>query len=187
QYLYENAGFPSHLTGKINEKGVRLATWNYDTNGRAISSEHGQSLEKVDLDYSVDNQTRVTHHISDTLTNDVIYHYEERFIGKSKRKLVTQYEQLACTDCEVGSWTYKYDANGYVSQSTSPTGVITKFTHDADGFETQRIEAYGTPEQQTIDTVWDTTKRRVSSVSKGNLKTEYFYDANNQVSSLVVT
>ena len=52
QFLYEDTRFPNHLTGKINEKGVRYASWTYDEEGRAISSEHGQNLEKVELDYS---------------------------------------------------------------------------------------------------------------------------------------
>jgi len=103
-YLFENVMFPNHLTGKINEKGVRLATWNYDSNGQAISSEHGISLEKVELDYSIPNQTRVTHHVSDTLSSDVIYHYTTKYIDGSPRKQLNKYEQLTCTDCTVGSW-----------------------------------------------------------------------------------
>ncbi|AYQ30586.1 RHS repeat protein [Polaromonas sp. SP1] len=39
-YLYENATFPQLLTGVIDEKGVRLATYAYDGQGRGISTQH---------------------------------------------------------------------------------------------------------------------------------------------------
>ena len=55
-YHYENADFPNHLTGITDENGDRYATWNYDSEGRAISSEHAQTTnqvgqEKVELDF----------------------------------------------------------------------------------------------------------------------------------------
>jgi len=186
-YLFENINFPNHLTGKINEKGIRLATWNYDINGRAISSEHGVSLEKVELDYSVANQTRVTTHVSDTLSNDLIYHYSTRYIGGRFKKLLDKYEQITCIDCAVGSWVYGYDANGYVSKSTSPAGAVTTFIHDADGLETSRTEAVGTPDEKTYTTVWDKATRQVLSVASGNLKTEYGYDTQGQRTTTTLT
>jgi len=186
-YLFENADFPNHLTGKVNEKGVRLATWSYDVNGRAISSEHGVSLEKVELDYSVQNQTRVTHHVSDTLSSDIIYHYTTRYVGTSPKKQLDKYEQLTCTDCTVGSWVYGYDANGYVAKSASPTGSTTTFVHDENGFETSRTEAVDTVDEKTYTTVWDTAARRVLSVTSGNLKTEYAYDTQGQRTSTTLT
>jgi YD repeat-containing protein len=40
KYHYENSGFPTHLTGITDENGVRYATFAYDSQGRAISTEH---------------------------------------------------------------------------------------------------------------------------------------------------
>jgi len=55
-YHYENADFPNHLTGITDENGVRYATYAYDANGLAISTEHAQTTnptgqEKFELDY----------------------------------------------------------------------------------------------------------------------------------------
>lgn len=55
-YHYENAGFPNHLTGITDENGNRYATYAYDANGKAISTEHSQTTnpagqEKFELDY----------------------------------------------------------------------------------------------------------------------------------------
>ena len=59
-YHYENEDFPSHLTGITDENGDRYATWSYNGDGRAISSEHSQTTnasgqERVELDFHGEN------------------------------------------------------------------------------------------------------------------------------------
>lgn len=56
KYHYENTSFPHHLTGITDEKGVRYATFSYDAQGRAISTEHagiggGDVQEKFQINY----------------------------------------------------------------------------------------------------------------------------------------
>jgi len=186
-YLFEDNAFPNNLTGKIDENGVRLATWSYNANGRAISSEHGQSLEKVELDFSLANQTKVVTHVSDTLTNETIYHYSTKFINSSAKRQLNELEQLACTDCVVGSWSFEYDTNGYVNKSTSPSGMITTFEHDDDGFETSRTEAFGTANAKTTTTEWNTTTRKPIHTITDNLKTEFGYNSQNQRTTVTLT
>lgn len=64
RYHYENASFPHHLTGIsfIDANGVitRYGTYSYDTNGKAISTEHAGGAEKFTLSYNSDTQTTVT-------------------------------------------------------------------------------------------------------------------------------
>jgi RHS repeat-associated protein len=48
-YHYEDANFSALLTGITDEKGVRYATWAFDSTGRAISSEHAGGAEKVTI------------------------------------------------------------------------------------------------------------------------------------------
>ncbi len=186
-YLFENPLYPNNLTGKIDENGIRLATWNYDVNGRAISSEHGQSLEKVELDFSQIGKTRVLTHVSDTLTNETIYHYSTRFIDGSAKKRLDKLEQLECSDCEVGNWLFEYDNNGFVSKSTSPTGTVTTFEHNAEGFETARTEAFGTSDAKTILTEWNNVTGLPLLSIAGSLKTEFGYNNLNQRTSITQT
>jgi len=56
QYHYEDERFPKYLTGITDENGDRYATYAYDANGLAISTEHAQTTnsigqEKFELDY----------------------------------------------------------------------------------------------------------------------------------------
>ncbi len=186
-YLFENPNFPNHLTGKINEKGIRFATWKYDEKGRAISSEHANGLEKGLLDFSIANQTRVTTFITDTISNDAIYHYITATVRGVPVKQLAKIEQLACTDCEVGDWLYEYDNNGYKNKITSPSGLITTFTHSSSGLETSRKEAVGTDDEKDTTTTWDIDNRRILSVTTGNLKTSYAYTSHGLVSAITLT
>ena len=59
-YHYENPQYPNHLTGITDENGDRYATWAYDSDGKAISTEHAQTTntvgqEKFELDYQGSN------------------------------------------------------------------------------------------------------------------------------------
>ena len=51
QYLYEDARFPNALTGIKDESGSRIATWTYDSSGRAISVTHPDTTRNVSLSY----------------------------------------------------------------------------------------------------------------------------------------
>jgi RHS repeat-associated protein len=46
-YHYEDLNFTGYLTGITDENNIRYATWEYDANGKAISSEHKDGYEKV--------------------------------------------------------------------------------------------------------------------------------------------
>ena len=55
-YHYENPDYPNHLTGITDENGNRYATYAYDENGKAISTEHAQTTnvvgqERFELEY----------------------------------------------------------------------------------------------------------------------------------------
>ncbi|WP_141243631.1 DUF6531 domain-containing protein, partial [Pseudomonas indica] len=62
RYHYTNPN-PKLLTGITDERGIRYATWTYDDQGRAISSEHANGAEKVTLSYNADGSTTVTNEL----------------------------------------------------------------------------------------------------------------------------
>lgn len=64
-YHYENSSFPHHLTGITDERGLRFGTYTYDTNGKAIRTEHAVTTnttpqERFSFTYNSDTQTTVT-------------------------------------------------------------------------------------------------------------------------------
>jgi uncharacterized protein RhaS with RHS repeats len=55
-YHYENIDYPNHLTGITDELGNRYATYSYNSDGKATSTEHSQTTnvvgqEKFELDF----------------------------------------------------------------------------------------------------------------------------------------
>lgn len=49
RYEYLDARHPHALTGLVDEAGIRFASWTYDAEGRAISSQRAGGVEKVTL------------------------------------------------------------------------------------------------------------------------------------------
>ncbi|MCI0653979.1 MAG: DUF6531 domain-containing protein, partial [Methylococcaceae bacterium] len=75
-YHYEDANFVNALTGITDEKGIRYATWSYDSTGKARSSEHANGTASYTMDYSYINHStdpRVT--VTNPMGKQTIYHF----------------------------------------------------------------------------------------------------------------
>ena len=176
QYHYEKSNFPHHLTGITDENGNRFATWDYDSQGRAILSEHAGHTEKVTFTYNNNKTTTVTDALGDTS----IYH----FIWTKQGIRISQITGDQCKTCSKGHMKIRsYDTNGFLSSFTDWNGNITHFTKDTTGLELSRTEAFGTPEEITITTDWHTDFRLPIKVTKGNKVTEYTYDTQGRLKS----
>ena len=53
EFLYENSRFSWALTGVVSENRLRLSTFSYDTNGRALSTERAGGNERFGSNYDV--------------------------------------------------------------------------------------------------------------------------------------
>ena len=116
-YLYEDSRFPSHLTGIIDERGNRVATWAYDDQGRAISSEHADGVDNHSLVYNADGTTTVT----DPQGHARTYSFTTQH-GLIKVASITGGD---CDHCGGDAASYTYDANGYVASKTDFNGNVT--------------------------------------------------------------
>lgn len=174
-YHYENTNFPHHLTGITDENGIRFATWEYDSEGRAISSEHAFSVEKETLDFSTPDQVTVTNPLGKQTT----YH----FTTLHGVKKVTQVEGHASNNCAAANQAYTYDANGYMASATDWEGNVTTYTHDARGLEVSRTEASGTPQERTITTEWHADFRLPTKITEPGKVTEFTYDTQGRLLS----
>jgi YD repeat-containing protein len=89
QYLYEDEAFPVALTGVIDETGERYATWSYDDEGRAVTSEHAGTTGLYSVVYNPDGSREVTN----PLGQESIHHFTP--INGLPR--ISQIERLAGT------------------------------------------------------------------------------------------
>ena len=178
-YHYENTDFPHHLTGITDENGIRFATWAYDTQGRAISSEHAGGVEKATLDFSVDNQVTVTN----ALGKDTTYH----FTTLHGVKKVTSVEGHATATCVAANKAYTYDANGYLASKTDWQGNVTSYVHDDRGLEVSRTEAVGTSEERTITTTWHADFRLPLTITEPGKVTSFSYDGQGKLLNTTIS
>lgn len=68
-FLYEDTRNNGLLTGITDERGVRFATWSYDDQGRAISSENSGGAGRIQMSYNVDGSSTVTNELG----KDTVY------------------------------------------------------------------------------------------------------------------
>ncbi|MBU2709192.1 RHS repeat protein [Zooshikella marina] len=168
QYHYENATFPYHLTGITNEQGVRYATWDYDTQGRGILSEHTDGAEKVTFEYHDDNSTTVTNPLGKKTT----YYFSE-IEGVNR---VTKVEGHASASCAAANRDYTYYDNGLLKSKTDWKGVTTAYQYNDRGLVTRQVVAEGTPQVQVTTTEWHDTFRLPTKMTQQGITTEFTYD-----------
>ena len=136
QYLYENASFPNHLTGIIDEQGVRFATYAYDSIGRAITSEHAGGAGRISIVYNTTSSVVTESAGSQTtfsFTNDAAT--PRRIVGLNQSGLTENF-------------TLGPDSQRRVTQHIDRNGNITKFAYDDDHL-VDVTEAFGTPRERT--------------------------------------
>ncbi len=176
QYIYENTTFVNALTGIIDENGKRFATYSYDDQGRAVSTEHAGGVDKVAVVYNADGSSTVT----DARGNVHSYNFMTQFDLMKPTKVSGKPVQ------NIGGKAFSYDANGFLSRRTDWNGNITKFTHNSRGLETSRTEAFGTSQARTITTIWHTTYHLPTQISEPDRTTVLNYDAKGNLTKKTI-
>ena len=173
QYLYENASYPYALTGIQDEKGNRYATWSYDANLRAVSSEHAGGADATTLSYSLNSSGTGTVTTTNALGKQTTYTLGlVAGVGK-----ITSVTGLASAHTAATSESFTYDSNGYIASHTDSNGNITYYVNDTRGHITSETDAFGTPQARTVTTTWDTTYNLPTEIVQPGLTTDYTYSS----------
>ena len=178
-YHYENSAFPHALTGITDENGNRYATWTYDSEGRAISSEHTNGVDQTTFSFNEDGSTTITNALGKQTTY--------RFADIRGYRYVASVEGHQTNYCAGANKSYSYDANGNVISKTDWNGVTTTYSYDmARNLELTRTEAVGTPQERVITTEWHSDFRLPTKITEPGKVAEYSYDAQGrQLSSKI--
>ena len=129
-YHYEDIAYPNHLTGISDRMGNRYASWAYDATGRAISSEHGNGVERVTLAYDApdDEQavgtTTVTNSVGETST------YTWRALVSQNETLLLTSEGPGCVTCPPPDMQYAYNEQFDLVSAIEINGDSTEYTYD---------------------------------------------------------
>lgn len=169
-YLYENAAFPHALTGLIDENGVRYASWRYNDQGRAISSEHADGIGKVTVSYDFGaGITRVTDALGHTRSYDYLTAYGiEHTLHENK-------PAASGSGTVRDSW--YYDDNGNIGTYIDFLGHRTTYRYDSRNLPTRRTDAAGTAEARTVTTRWNPDFRLPAVITEPGRQTAFSYDS----------
>jgi len=180
QYLYNEsaltsgANLPYAMTGRIDENGVRYASFSYDASGNAIQSVHHSEFGDINQFSFTSLQSGAVTRVVDPLnaTRD----YGLQTVKGSPR--VVSVSQPGGSGCSAASSAVTYDANGNVASSTDFNGNKTTFdSYDLTrNLELQRTEAAGTGVARQITTQWHPTWRLESRRAEPKLITTSVYN-----------
>lgn len=180
QYRYENPDFPHALTGLIDETGTRYASWTYDSQGRATSSEHAGGVQRHTVQYDhPGGAVQVTDPLG---TQRLLAH--QNVAGKK----VLASSALPCANCSGDTAGNTLNAQGRVTQKLDFLGVPTSYSwDDARGLLTGVTRAVGLPEAQAVTLQWHPQYRLPVQINEPGRTTSTDYDsAGNPLHSTVL-
>jgi YD repeat-containing protein len=121
------------FTGITDERGIRYATYVYDSFWQVTEEYHGAGVQR----YGFENWGSYTH-VTDPLGTKRTYYFEDDPAGN--RRLTTQ-TQPAGSGSSSGSQALSYDAQGNVASITDFTNNRTCYAYDTSrNLETTRVE-----------------------------------------------
>jgi YD repeat-containing protein len=168
---------PYMLTGIVDENGDRYATFAYDSQGRAVSTEHAGGLNKYTVTYG-SGSADVTDPLNETRT----YGFQD-VLGAFKSTGVTG---SACPAC--GPKAQTFDANGNVATRTDWNNNRTDYAYDTTrNLETSRTEALTsagatTSQTRTITSEWHSSFRLPTRIAEPLRLTTYVYNGDSGAS-----
>lgn len=181
-FHYENATYPTALTGITDERGIRFATWSYDSAGRAQSSVHSGGVEDFQIDFSnlndpLDPRVTTTNALGKTAT----YHLD----NPAGIPRVRHIEGHASTNCAASSRYQTFDSAGNVTSRTDSLGNVTEYEYNARNLETLRREAVGTAVERVVETEWHGWLRLPTKITQPDRVIEMTYDDDGNVLSRI--
>ena len=185
-YLYNESShtsstnLPNALTGIVDEESQRYATFEYASDGRAISTEHGSGVDKYSMVYNGDGTTSMT-----TPSGVVQTRGFATVLGVKKLSAISETQ---------GSTTrtrsYTFDAAGRSDVTTDALGMSTDRDYDSCGLLTQTVENIANTGnlRRTAQTNWHSsfsvpTESRLydsASTMPGTLKSRSTYGYNSR-------
>lgn len=177
QYLYEDPTYPGYITGFVDALGNRIATIDYDEQGRATLSELAAGAERVTVAYHADGSATITN----ALGKQTTYH----FTSQGQRKLLTDVEGHPSQNCAGAAQAYTYTPEGWLATQTDWRGNTTRFAYNSNGQRIQETQAEGQPEERIITYTWHETLDKVTRIREPLRATDFGYDDLGRVLSKV--
>jgi RHS repeat-associated protein len=168
-YIEGNVALPHALTGIVDETGERFASFWYDSEGRAIRSEHANGIDAVALSREADGSVSVTGPMK------AVHRYRYAEVRGSRR--LVGVDQPGGAGCGAANSKIEYNRDGTVLRRTGFDGRIIEYKYDVNGNEVERTEAPGTPSARKVTTAWHSTMGLPARITWPGREERFTYDA----------
>ncbi|WGS52032.1 DUF6531 domain-containing protein [Paraburkholderia sp. D15] len=166
RYVYDDARFRNALTGEVDESGNRVATWTYDSQGRAVAVTHPDTSRNVQFAYGPGSTVITDRRRATTLNMSSIGGMlrptgTASVAGNTASTWDSAGRPLKDTDASGGSADYSYDDAGRPIRATikSPSGtsITTMRYADATSLRPSMIASPGLIQSFVYDVNGNTT------------------------------
>ncbi|MEW6643057.1 MAG: RHS repeat-associated core domain-containing protein [Pseudomonadota bacterium] len=169
------------LTGVIDERGVRYATFSYDGSGNIASSQLAGGVYNYSLSLNATtNQVTVTN----PLGKQEVWTFSD---DASNNRRLTGVQGNASPNCPASNATFTYDSNAFLASITDEEGRVTSYVNNAGGLPTSITRGAGTSSAVTVTYVWDANWRVPDRIVEPGLTTDYTWNAAGQLTQVTQT
>lgn len=160
QFLYERTDLPWALTGVVDERGIRLSTFGYDAQGRAISTERAGGTQRYSVAYATPPSIQITDELqSGYVLRKLVWTQPQGVVVTTPEgatselgsvsiqgaPYVTQTSQPAGSGCGPSIKQQEHDSRGNVIQMADFTGARSCYAYESNrNVESSRVEGLGT-------------------------------------------
>ncbi|MGN6520515.1 MAG: RHS repeat domain-containing protein [Dokdonella sp.] len=151
--------YKEQLTGIVDEKGDRYATYQYDSAGRAYKEWHGSAnADLLSFTFHSYNSATSTTELLTSLGQKL----RRKFVAVNGVVRDAGTDRCATANCSsvVATSSTTYDGNGNVDLATDFNGVVTDHDYNSRGLETKRVDASNASganaaTKRTTETIWN--------------------------------
>lgn len=166
-----------HDVNEITNQRNLYAHFEYDGYRRAVVSELSGGYERVEVDYSSEDERIVTNALG-LATN---YKFAD-FDGVRRLQSVSGAET---SNCAPTNTTYTYYPNGTI-ESQVTNGVITHFTYNSRNLIEVKTEAAGTTDEKITKTCWHDTFVKPERIIEAKRVTKFQYHSDGKVKATAI-
>jgi RHS repeat-associated protein len=185
RYLHEDATYPRYITGIIDNRDERVATYQYDSAGRVILTEGADGTGTKAVAYSNPGTARVRKVTNDFGKEDTFTF--SQFSASQKDYRLTSLSGAATADTPATAASLTYGSNTFISSTTDAEGRLTTMVRDARGRPTTIVEASGTPAARTTTITWHPNFNVPASIAIPGLTETRTYDAQGRLATVTLT
>ena len=194
-YAYKAPAFTNALGAVVDESGITLSSWVYDSQERATSTTWAVGANAMTLAYNSDGSVTTTDALGAVRT------FAFTRVGDVNQN--TSISGSQCPTCQDSAGT-TYDAAGWVASRTDYDGNVTCYANDpVRGVELVRVEGFAsgstcptslanyTPAagtaQRKISTTWSTGYRLPAVITETTRTTTFTYDTSGNLLTKTIT